>query len=86
MSIPNDRDHLTGLISVLLTADGAPMAVSYGTNRYHGSQDHTGTQVRIAARGPQAADVLGVIDQTDLFALLHRSMSSRVPSTTHRPR
>lgn len=32
------------------------------------SQDHTGTEVRIAARGPQAARVLGVTNQTDLFS------------------
>jgi alkaline phosphatase len=29
--------------------------------------EHTGTEVRIAAMGPQAANVAGVTDQTDLF-------------------
>ena len=34
--------------------DGAPLAISYG-NSEEGSQEHTGTQLRIAAYGPQAA-------------------------------
>jgi len=41
--------HATGTIATLLTADGAPMVVSYATNLPGQSQDHTGTQVRIAA-------------------------------------
>ncbi|MEO8481196.1 MAG: alkaline phosphatase [Acidobacteriota bacterium] len=68
--LPTDDDHPSGLISVLMTADGVPMTMAYGTNGYHRSQDHTGTQVRIAASGPQAARVVGVIDQTDLFRLI----------------
>jgi len=71
---PTEADHPTGLISTLLTIDRAPLTVSYGTNGYHRSQDHTGTQVRIAARGPQAAGVVGVIDQTDLFQLMLRAL------------
>jgi alkaline phosphatase len=38
------------------------------------SQDHTGTQVRIAAQGPQAANVVGVINQTDVFGILMRAL------------
>jgi alkaline phosphatase len=75
VGIPTDADHPTGLISILLTADHAPLAVSYGTNAYHRSQDHTGTQVRIAAMGPQAANVVGVTDQTDLFQLMLRALA-----------
>jgi len=79
---PTDADHPTGLISVLLTGEHAPLTVSYGTNGYHRSQDHTGTQVRIAAMGPQAANVVGVRDQTDLFKLMLRALEpSRGPST-----
>jgi alkaline phosphatase len=59
--------HSTGAIATLLTKDEAPMVVSYATNLVGASQDHTGTEVRIAAQGPQAARVLGVTDQTDLF-------------------
>ena len=43
------------------------MTVAYGTAETGGSQDHTGTQVRIAAYGPRAANVVGLTDQTDLF-------------------
>jgi alkaline phosphatase len=73
---PTDADHPTGLISTLQTRGGAPMTLSYSTNGYHRSQDHTGTQVRIAAQGPQAANVVGVTDQTDLFRLLDRALQA----------
>ena len=56
-----------GLTRTLLTADGKPMTVAYGTADTGGSQDHTGTQVRIAAYGPWAGNVVGLTDQTDLF-------------------
>ena len=72
--LPTDADHGAGLVSVLLTKELAPMAVSYGTNAFHRSQEHTGTQVRIAAMGPQAANVVGVTDQTDLFRLMLRAI------------
>jgi alkaline phosphatase/streptomycin-6-phosphatase len=74
--IPTDASPPVGLVSVLLTKDGAPMAVSYATSPYHRSQEHTGTQLRIAAEGPQAANVLGVLDQTDLFRLMERALSA----------
>ncbi len=74
VDMPTDVDHPVGLISLLMTADGAPMAVSYGTNAYHRSQDHTGTQLRIAAMGPQAANVIGLTDQTDLFRVMQRAL------------
>jgi len=53
----------------LITADNADMIVSYGTSGDVGIEDetHTGTQVRIAAYGPRAANVVGLTDQTDLF-------------------
>jgi alkaline phosphatase/streptomycin-6-phosphatase len=75
VSIPTDVDHPTGAMSVLLTHDGASMAVSYATNAYHRPMDHTGTQVRIAAMGPQAANVTGVIDQTDVFRVMLRAIA-----------
>jgi alkaline phosphatase/streptomycin-6-phosphatase len=73
LSMPSDANAPTGLISALMTADGAPMVVSYGTAGYHRSQDHTGTQVRLAAEGPGADKVVGVLDQTDLFRLISRT-------------
>ena len=82
VGMPSDADHPPGLFSVLVTADGAPMVVSYGTNSYHRSQDHTGTQVRVAAMGPQAASVMGVIDQTDLYRAMARAMGVNAVRTS----
>jgi alkaline phosphatase len=58
-----------GLTRVLTTADDAEMIVSYGTSADVGIEDetHTGTQVRLAAYGPRAGNVVGLTDQTDLF-------------------
>jgi alkaline phosphatase len=78
--MPTDLDHPTGLISALKTKEGGTLVLSYSTNGYHRSQDHTGTEIRIAAMGPQAANVLGVINQTDLFGILSRALQER-----HRP-
>jgi alkaline phosphatase/streptomycin-6-phosphatase len=41
------------------------------------SQEHTGTQVRIAAQGPFAYRVLGVTNQTDLFATIREALRLR---------
>lgn len=56
-----------GLTRTLLTADGKPMTVAYGTAETGASQGHTGSQVRVAAYGPRGANVVGLTDQTDLF-------------------
>lgn len=58
---------IPGLNTNLLTDEGVPMIVAYGTAPAGGSQQHTGTQVRIAGYGPGAANVVGLTDQTDLF-------------------
>jgi alkaline phosphatase len=71
---PTDLNHPSGLFSALKTKEGSTLYVSYSTNAFHRSQDHTGTQIRIAAMGPQAGNVLGVINQTDLFGILSRAM------------
>ena len=63
-----------GLTATLITKDGADMTISYGTAPAGSSQEHTGTQVRIAAGGPQAANVLGVTDQTQLFGTMTRAL------------
>ncbi len=49
------------------------MTLSYG-NSEEDSQGHTGTQLRIAAYGPHAANVVGLTDQTDLFYTLKSAM------------
>jgi alkaline phosphatase len=64
----------TGVTATLVTADNANMTISYATTPYPGSQQHTGTEVRIAAGGPQAANVLGVTNQTDLFFTMGRAL------------
>jgi alkaline phosphatase len=66
-----------GLTATLITKDGADMTISYGTAPAGASQEHTGTQVRIAAGGPQAANVLGVTDQTELFYTMTRALGIR---------
>ncbi|MFH8134810.1 alkaline phosphatase [Pantoea osteomyelitidis] len=55
-----------GLTQALNTKDGAVMTISYGNSEGE-SQEHTGTQLRVAAYGPHAANVVGLTDQTDLF-------------------
>ncbi|MFI1799220.1 alkaline phosphatase [Streptomyces sp. NPDC020379] len=66
-----------GLSSTLITNEGQPLKVNYSTNTPGASQEHTGTQVRIAAQGPQAEHVLGVTDQTQLFTTIRTALSLR---------
>lgn len=63
-----------GYTATLTTYDNANMTISYATSEITGSQQHTGTEVRIAAGGPQAANVLGVTNQTDLFFTFKRAL------------
>lgn len=63
-----------GLTQALNTKDGVVMTISYG-NSEEDSQEHTGTQLRIAAYGPHAANVVGLTDQTDLFFTLKQAMA-----------
>ncbi|GAB08207.1 alkaline phosphatase [Gordonia araii NBRC 100433] len=59
-----------GLTRTLMTADGVPMTVNYATSLESDGQQHSGVQVRIAAYGPGAANVVGVTDQTDTFFVI----------------
>jgi len=72
--------------STLKTKDGDPMTVAYSTQPPNDptatppistSQSHTGSQIRVAASGPQAGNVTGTIDQTDLY----KTLLGRTPST-----
>ncbi|GHE39860.1 alkaline phosphatase [Streptomyces cellulosae] len=63
-----------GLSSTLVTNEGQQLKVNYSTNTPGQSQEHTGTQVRIAAQGPQAYRVLGVTNQTDLFTTIREAL------------
>jgi alkaline phosphatase len=62
-----------GLTQALNTADGSVMVVSYGDSE-SSSQEHTGTQLRVAAYGPNAANVTGLTDQTDLFFTIRNAL------------
>ncbi len=63
-----------GLTTTLLTADGSPLTLNYATAAAGGSQQHTGTQLRVAGYGPQASNVVGLTDQTDLFFTISRAL------------
>lgn len=65
-----------GLTLALATQEGGVMGVNYATAET-GSQGHTGTQLRIAAFGPSAERVQGLIDQTDLFYIVRDALSLR---------
>ncbi|HEY4278007.1 MAG TPA: alkaline phosphatase [Conexibacter sp.] len=66
------------------TVDGAPLRLAYGTAdtgdgaATAGSQAHTGATVPVWASGPQAANIQGTIDQTDIFAVLNGMVPSKV--------
>jgi alkaline phosphatase len=65
-----------GLTRLLTTKDDAEMLVSYGTSAdlFAADEGHTGTQVRLAAYGPRAANVVGLTDQSDLFFTMTDAM------------
>jgi alkaline phosphatase/streptomycin-6-phosphatase len=75
-----EADHPAGLMSTLVTADKSPMTVAYSTNilccsRGH-SMEHTGVQVRVAALGPNAEDVSGTHDMTDVYHLIAKALGA----------
>jgi alkaline phosphatase len=83
--VTSDHGHSTQIVpgpssgrqtATLMTADGDPMSVAYSTQAVGSS--HTGSTVRIAAVGPQAANVTGLIDQTDLYWTLRGHKPSKV--------
>ena len=56
-----------GFTQAVMTADGAPMTISYGNSEDINDAGHTGSQLRVAAYGPGALNVMGLTDQTDIF-------------------
>jgi alkaline phosphatase len=64
-----------GLTVRLATKEGSEMLVSYGTAAAGGSQQHTGTQLRVAGYGPGAGNLVGLIDQTDLHFIIKRALA-----------
>jgi alkaline phosphatase len=71
---PTASDHTPGAMATLITHEGQPMTINYATNLHGRSQSHTGTEVRVAAQGPQAANVVGITNQTDLFHTMARAL------------
>jgi alkaline phosphatase len=65
-----------GFSSKLITDEGEIMQVTYGTGSTPAGQGHTGSQVRVAAIGPQAANVIGLIDQTEVFDIMARALGA----------
>ncbi|CAD6001175.1 alkaline phosphatase [Agreia sp. COWG] len=70
-----DSTPPTSLSTAVTTADGTVMKISYGTAAAGGSQQHTGSQLRVAGYGPGAANVVGLIDQTDNFFTIANALS-----------
>ncbi len=68
-----------GLSAALRTLEGQVMAVSYG-NSEASSAGHTGTQLRIAAFGPRAFNVSGLLDQTDVFYIIRDALGLEKPA------
>ena len=63
-----------GLGTTLLTTEGSPLRIAYGTAAAGGSQQHTGSQLRIAAYGPWAYQVIGLSDQSDTFFTIAKAL------------
>ena len=63
-----------GFSSILATDEGQQLQVTYGTGNAPTSQGHTGFQLRVAAMGPQAANVVGMIDQTGIATVMRRAL------------
>jgi alkaline phosphatase/streptomycin-6-phosphatase len=85
----------TGYSTNLTTKEGGTLALTYGTVGFNGagnppvadpgslSMQHTGAVVPVWAIGPQAANVLGTNDHTDLFDLIRFAKAPQsAPSDT----
>jgi alkaline phosphatase len=73
-----DTANPLGFYATVQTVEGATLRVAYATGRTPSTQVHTGARVPVAAIGPQASNVMGVRDQTDLFyTLIGRERSGR---------
>ena len=70
--IPNESKS-PGKTVKLITKDNAPMTINYASSTTE-SQEHTGAQVHTAAYGPHAANISGLIDQTDIFFIMKNAL------------
>ena len=64
-----------GYTQAVITADGAPMSISYGNSEDANDAGHTGAQLRVAAYGPGAINVMGLTDQTDIFKTISKVLN-----------
>jgi alkaline phosphatase len=62
-----------GLSLSLNTHDGTVMSFGYGNGDGDGT-DHTGAQLRVAAYGPRAFNVSGLLDQTDIHFIIRDAL------------
>lgn len=76
-----DATPPAALSTALTTKDGTVMKISYGTAALGGSQQHTGSQLRIAAYGPWAANVVGLTDQTNTFGTMTGALGLELNTT-----
>lgn len=63
-----------GLLSTLVTREGALLSLAYATAAVGAWQTHTGTDVSLFAFGPGSERVPGRLDQTALFGLMAKSL------------
>lgn len=68
-----------GKTAMLTTNEGSPMFLGYGTSTGD-SQEHAGLPVPLKARGPQAANLMGLNDQTKIFDVILRALGIRNPN------
>lgn len=67
--------------AVLTTNEGSPLTLGYATTRAEdGSQEHSGIPVPLKARGPQAANLMGLNNQTDIFKVVLRALKIKNPN------
>lgn len=63
-----------GMSILLETPEGGTMGVTYATSYMGLKQQHTGTQLHVAALGPGAERLTNLVDQTDLFVLMRDAL------------
>ncbi|QYH20394.1 alkaline phosphatase [Corynebacterium aquatimens] len=73
--VPDNRKNVSPVTRLRSLKEDAIMAVAFGTQTSPSiSQQHTGTQVRIAGYGPGSENVNGQIDQTDAFYVMANAL------------
>ncbi len=71
---PGERARPPGLLSTLVTREGALLTLSYPTQIVGGAQTHTGSQVPILASGPFAQRLAGTHAQTELYRVMSAAL------------